>query len=174
MEQANRYGAYIYTLGMRRKKGVTPGELLDLARDADNPCHDYFKWDDSEAAEDYRRYQARVLLRSFVVCYESTDGGEALEDVAMHRIPVASRVESHAYVPAEKVVKDVAAQAYVTGEYTRRIRAIARDVERNERFAAEFPEHFPELMAGLRRVSDTLEKIQDAADAKAMDSAASS
>jgi hypothetical protein len=47
-------------------------EVLDLARPKNSPIHQYFNWDDSDAAEKYRLYQARNLIKCIVV--EIDDG----------------------------------------------------------------------------------------------------
>ena len=48
---------------------ITPDLILDRARDEDHPLHSYFEWDDSTAAEKYRRIQAyQMLLASKFVC----------------------------------------------------------------------------------------------------------
>lgn len=44
---------------------LTPDIVLDSARPSDSPLHKHFEWDDSVAAEQYRRNQARTLLRAY-------------------------------------------------------------------------------------------------------------
>lgn len=40
----------------------TPEALVDEAADPNHPLHSAFEWDDSEAAREYRKYQARKLI----------------------------------------------------------------------------------------------------------------
>ena len=48
----------------RQNGGVLKVEdVLDEARDEGSPLHKHFEWDDSEAAEQYRRQQARALIQ---------------------------------------------------------------------------------------------------------------
>lgn len=48
----------------RQNGGVLKVEdVLAEARDEDSPLHKHFEWDDSEAAELYRRQQARSLIQ---------------------------------------------------------------------------------------------------------------
>ena len=61
-EQAQRYGDFI-----RAQELTRPEELVDAARPADSPLHDAFEWDDSAAAEAYRKAQAAYVLRSIEV-----------------------------------------------------------------------------------------------------------
>lgn len=42
---------------------IGPKTLLDDARDPASPFHDFFNWDDDEAAEQYRLIQAGQLIR---------------------------------------------------------------------------------------------------------------
>ena len=43
---------------------ITPEALVEAARDAESPLHEYFEWDNDTAAEKYRLMQARTLIRS--------------------------------------------------------------------------------------------------------------
>ena len=47
--------------------GLTAKRLLDASRPVDAPLHNEFEWDDSEAAEKYREYQAAHIIRCIVV-----------------------------------------------------------------------------------------------------------
>lgn len=47
--------------------GLTAETLLDANRPEDAPLHDEFEWDDSVAAEEYRKDQARHLIRCLQV-----------------------------------------------------------------------------------------------------------
>ena len=42
---------------------LTAKAVLKVAQDRDNPLHEYFEWDDTEAAEKYRLSQAENLIR---------------------------------------------------------------------------------------------------------------
>lgn len=56
-----------------RKKNdgrVTAGSVVDQARPRRNPLHKQFEWDDSKAAEEFRKEEARTMLRSIEVVYE--------------------------------------------------------------------------------------------------------
>ena len=41
-------------------------DVVDAARAEESPLHDWFEWDDSVAAENHRRQQARELIRVYV------------------------------------------------------------------------------------------------------------
>lgn len=55
---------------------VTPEQLVDAARDENSELHQCFEWDDSIAAEMYRKDQARKILRLLVIKQEETESKE--------------------------------------------------------------------------------------------------
>jgi hypothetical protein len=46
---------------------IKPKYVLDVARDRNNPMHDYFEWNNIAAAEAFRLHQAAVLIRTVKV-----------------------------------------------------------------------------------------------------------
>ena len=52
---------------------ITPDAVVQAASDPGSPLHQYFEWDDSEAAQRYRVTQARVLLARVKIEYETND-----------------------------------------------------------------------------------------------------
>jgi len=62
-------------LRIERRHGTTsPSVVVDEARSESSPLHSYFTWDDTEAAEAHRRWQARVLVASVRVIYQGRSG----------------------------------------------------------------------------------------------------
>lgn len=53
---------------------LTTERVVREAADPQSKIHGYFNWDDSEAAHEYRKYQARWLMSSVVVVYDVPDG----------------------------------------------------------------------------------------------------
>ncbi|MCD8197833.1 MAG: hypothetical protein LUE24_11830 [Lachnospiraceae bacterium] len=53
--------------------GLTAKRLLDASRPVDAPLHDEFEWDNSEAAEKYREYQAAHIIRRIIVRPEQVE-----------------------------------------------------------------------------------------------------
>ena len=47
--------------------GLTPESLVDASRDESAPLHNEFEWNDSVAAEKYRREQARYIIRHLII-----------------------------------------------------------------------------------------------------------
>ena len=50
--------------------GITPKAVVDEARDAQHPLHEYFEWNDSFAGERWRQHQAAYLIRGVVIVDE--------------------------------------------------------------------------------------------------------
>lgn len=55
---------------------VKPEDLVDVARPESSPIHRLFEWNDSKAAELYRRSQAGVVIRSISVVI--TNAGKSI------------------------------------------------------------------------------------------------
>jgi hypothetical protein len=50
---------------------LTVDAVLEAAQDETSPLHKHFTWDDSKAAQEYRRWQARSLIAKCRVVVES-------------------------------------------------------------------------------------------------------
>lgn len=81
---------------------LTPDLVLDTARDPDNPLHGHFEWDDGVAAEEWRKNQARKLIRSVKIVFEKPDGEKARVR-KYHSVHVGEVV---AYRDTEEIVQD--------------------------------------------------------------------
>jgi hypothetical protein len=55
---------------------LTPELVLQVAQSARNPLHKAFVWDDTKAAEEYRKIQARTLIRAVWVVPSKTKPAE--------------------------------------------------------------------------------------------------
>ena len=55
---------------------ISPRKVVDFARDPGSALHKRFEWDDSKAAEDYRLWQARKVIRLELVVYKQDASGE--------------------------------------------------------------------------------------------------
>lgn len=52
---------------IHKTQGLTAPNVVEVARDKKNPLHSRFEWNDTAAAEQYRLYQARILINSIEV-----------------------------------------------------------------------------------------------------------
>lgn len=95
---------------------LTPAAVLDAARDPKHPLHSRFEWDDSVAAEAYRREQAHQLIQVVNLNYTAGDGSKKTIR-AFHAV----RTETEfVYEPAEEIVTD---------DFQRQL--VLRDMERD-------------------------------------------
>lgn len=67
-------GAELDTIQQTRG-GVTPADVVEVARSPDSAMHRCFEWNDSKAATKYRHDQARNLVRSVIVKTEKKPNG---------------------------------------------------------------------------------------------------
>lgn len=72
-KQGSRFGLDAQVVGetleelRQRHSGLTAEIVLEEARPPSSPLHPAFEWNDKKAAEEYRKEQARSLIRSVVV-----------------------------------------------------------------------------------------------------------
>lgn len=96
---------------------LTPDIVLDEARDASHPLHNRFEWDDSVAAEAFRREQARQLIKTVKLVYRPAEEGGSMRSVrAFHALPTE---EGYRYEPVEKIVEDPVMREIVRREMNR-------------------------------------------------------
>lgn len=104
---------------------LTPELVLDVARAEDHPLHSRFEWDDSVAAEKYRRDQAHELIQSVRISYAQPDGRRT-EIRAFHAV---RRPTGYSYEPAEEIVRDEIATKILMAEMERDWRALKKRYE---------------------------------------------
>lgn len=113
---------------------LTPANLVDAARDADSPLHSRFEWDDSTAAEKFRRVQAAELIRSVKVSY--ADVRDRPQEVRAF-LPVRG-VDSPAsvYEPTELLLADPFTAKMKLQEFEREWKAFKAKYEHMKEFAS--------------------------------------
>lgn len=52
---------------LTRRGVIQPVDVVNAAKNPKSPLHHLFTWDDDKAAHEYRLYQARQILRTYVV-----------------------------------------------------------------------------------------------------------
>jgi hypothetical protein len=66
-EQAARYGAYLSKIAGKNdgefRDTLTPEQIVAAAEPEHSPLHDWFEWNNDDAAQQYRLVQAREMLR---------------------------------------------------------------------------------------------------------------
>lgn len=56
----------------KRDGYILPKVIVDESRPIDAPLHNYFNWDDEDAAEKHRIWQARQLIKQVTIVFEKT------------------------------------------------------------------------------------------------------
>lgn len=93
LEDARIFGARVDWLEERLGHPPTSKEVLEDASDSKSPIHDLFEWNDSVAAEQYRKQQASRYLSSLTIMVEITEDGKTKD----YEMPVRVVVENTAY-----------------------------------------------------------------------------
>jgi hypothetical protein len=81
---------------------LTPGLVVDAARDEGSPLHARFEWDDSVAGEAWRRQQAHELIRSVRVVHSRPDK----PDLSVRAFHAVRSDDGFAYCPTDVVLAD--------------------------------------------------------------------
>lgn len=89
---------------IRGKAGaLTAGAIVDESRPDDAALHPEFEWDDAAAADHYRHYQARTLVRALVpVRIETAE--EPAREVPVYTLAQGQDEGAPSYHPTEMVV----------------------------------------------------------------------
>ena len=102
--------AYEAVEEIRREIGsVTDDAVVDAARPPEHTLHGWFEWDDTAAAKEYRRRQARSLVASLEVVYKEAPEVKTRAYQVMRREAVTSQ-ERTVYSTTEEVLRDSAAR----------------------------------------------------------------
>ena len=60
-------------LKIQKDKGLTPEEIVKVAKKKDNPLHDLFEWDNKVASDQWRLQQARVIVNEVKVIVDKKE-----------------------------------------------------------------------------------------------------
>lgn len=117
--EAQAAGERIAELTERNGGHLAPSDVVDDARPEDAVLHPAFEWDNEVAAEEYRKEQARKLIRSIEVIYEE---GEQQQPV-LNYVHVNLPDTGPAYVTTARAVSDRDLQRQVIEEALLGLRA---------------------------------------------------
>ncbi len=120
---------------------LTPEDVVDEARDPEHPLHNRFEWDDTTAAEAWRRTQAHELIRSCRVVYRTDPTGRDHTVRAFHAIrvtPADDEVDvprgGYRYELAETVARDEFTARLLMQDMEREWKALRRRYDEFEEF----------------------------------------
>jgi hypothetical protein len=124
-EQAQRYGQRIYDLVEERNGTITPGDVLTDAESERSPLHDFFEWDDTQAAERWRTNQARYLLRSIHVVLTNGQGEEEQTRFTYNimNMPEDNGEGQRVYCTIQRVLTDAEIREQVVGQAMRQLQS---------------------------------------------------
>jgi hypothetical protein len=110
---------------IRDKRGeLTPALVVEEARPKNHPLHNRFEWNQSAAAEAWRRQQAHELIRSVKIVYrEATENDTAKSVRAFHAV---RRETGHVYETAEEIAEDEFSRALVLRDMEREWKQLHR------------------------------------------------
>lgn len=134
-EQVMRYGPRVQVLADKNGGQVTAADILADATKKKSPLHDFFDWDDTTAANQFRLSQARKMVQAIEIVYEDASGNRR-NSRAFHSIPVSGPSRGHrpenAYIPVSRMMEDEEIRAEVIDQYRRRISALRRELRKIE------------------------------------------
>lgn len=114
---------------------LTPALVVDVARDDRHPLHTRFEWNNTMAAEKYRRGQAHELIRSVRLTYISTKTNEPITIRAFHAVKKPD-TNQYAYEPMQIIMQDPMVMRLLLTEMRRDWEAFKRRYEEFEEFWA--------------------------------------
>jgi hypothetical protein len=87
---------------------LEPVDIVDRARPKDNPLHDNFTWDDSEAASKFREEQARRVVRSIQIVMKTKKGAPERPVKAFVSVSAspAKETKGSVYVTVDEALED--------------------------------------------------------------------
>lgn len=95
---------------------LSPSAVLEAARPEASPLHPVFQWNNDKAAEEYRMWQARELIRNVRVVREGGDSVAAFVHVDKHYVStevVVGRPDLFSLALAQLIAKVRSAEASV-------------------------------------------------------------
>lgn len=127
---------------------VTPPNIVDRARPDDAPLHPHFQWSDPEAAELYRRWQARSLVNHLIIVTPAKTGEQQRKahfSVMVEQAETEDDVQEDGreYVHVYRVESDEELRSQVNQRAWAELRSWAQRWE---------PFQFPDLMAIIATV----------------------
>lgn len=123
---------------------VTPGTVLNVAKEKDSPIHSLFQWDDSIAGEKYRLIQARKLINNLEIKIVRNN-----ETVSIPTFEIVRRDESNQFKSIEVMTVDDV-------EFVKL--SIIKEITRLTEKLSVYKK-FNEVVGDLNKVKEKLEKL---------------
>jgi len=154
-EEAQEIGEHLEKI----RGALTPARIVDTARPESSPIHRHFEWNDTEAAEAYRREQAGSLIRHiYLVPVENdeiptTDKGTIR---AFHSVDKGTRSKPKPqYVHVLKLRKSPDLLAQVVASALQELRAWQQRYQQYKALEAVVNGHVKSAVISLEKIQDT-------------------
>lgn len=109
---------------------LVAAEVVDVAADPSHPLHEFFEWDDNEAAQRYRVSQAANLIRSVKINVVQEDQSGEIKDYKIRAwIPArtaGAEAASGAYLPEASIRESPALRTVTLQQMRRELNAFRR------------------------------------------------
>jgi hypothetical protein len=130
-------GSELKKLREKHDGQVTPQLVVDSARPENAPLHPAFEWNDYEAAEAYRRHQAKGIIRAIVTVSPATKE-ETREYVGIRGAEVdKTKRETTVYVTTRAAVSDPGMFAQAVSRLEAHVQRARASLEELKRAAQE-------------------------------------
>jgi hypothetical protein len=123
-----------------RKGGLTPQSVLSAAKNPRSTLHNYFTWDDTEAARKWREAQAYDLIRRVKVTIETPENKQIIVRAfwpvkQVDHDGTVNMGHRGSYLPIDDVAKDDDAMAQILAVAKSELRAFRTKYSQLERIA---------------------------------------
>lgn len=109
---------------LSRRGGVTAAQIVDDARPEGSVLHPAFEWDDSLAAEAWRRQQAKIMLSSLAISVKAADDGGNVEVRAFsNALEEGAPARQAVYVATAPAMRDAGQRSTILANALRELEA---------------------------------------------------
>lgn len=127
--------------------GVTPEMVVKASKAKNSPLHDYFEWNDGKAAQGYRLWQARMMMRDMTVEIEDVKTREF-----QNIIVEIDDSKTRKYYHLDQILSDDDLKKRVLAQVTRQLRfMIQRYNDHKEVYRLVNTDYLSELESELSR-----------------------
>lgn len=143
-------GAIAAITSLENRRGrLTPGQVVEAARPEDSILHGYFEWEDSIAAESWRRVQARELIKRVKIVVQLQ---KTTMRVVRYIRDTAKEATEPGYVALLKCRKEETREV-LAEELERVLKLLDRAIKISVVTADDLPQGFADKMRFIRSVT---------------------
>ncbi len=142
------YGEELNKIASNNSGQLNPEDVIEAAKNTNNPLHEYFDWDDTEAANKYRLFQARNMINHITVSVQYN--GSQKEHKAFFSVNSTpeEKAKNRTYITIDRVLNEPVLRGQV-------IKDALKEIEYWKRKYAEYLE----LRKIFKAIEETKKKI---------------